>query len=228
MAAVLAPQQHQNLLQRRMSQTYYSQPSDMTFMPSHSFLDRTDSQSYPRYAGIPATEPQMTSSLGRFQTFPQSQLDLNSMNFVQHSDTLQSQVTAPSQPSALALDTAFANSFPYHMSYGGSMSAVPQYNHHSSDQWTANTEYVPMSAPATSMRNSSMSTFNSSPIIKSEEDCQQSIHMPYATSMVPRSLVDLVDMDETEGVTSSTDIDVLMKAIQSKEQGSGEESRRVR
>jgi len=211
-----------------MNQTHYSQPTNMTFMPTHSFLDRSESQAYPRYADIPATEPQMTSNIGRFHAYPQSQMDVTNVNFLL-SGTPQSQVMATSHSNPLALDTAFANGFQYPMSFGSSMSAMPQLDHHSSNQWTANMDYVPMSAPATSMRNSSMSTFTSSPVIKSEEDtAQQPAHLTYGASTVPRSLVDSVDLDDIEGGTYSTSIDVLMKAIQSKEKGKEDESRRVR
>lgn len=208
-----------------MNQPHYSQAVSVGYMPTHDFMDRQDSQAYVRHTDVPSTEPQMMSNIPRYQPFSQSQMDID---FLQSTHT-HPQAMPPSQPAPLALNTAFATNFQYPISYGGSVSAMPQFDHHSSNQWAPSMEYVPMSAPASHMRNSSMSTFSSSPVIKSEESSPlQPLQVAYGSSTVPRSF-EMVDLEESRGSPHSTNIDVLMKAIQSKSKsGNEDESRRVR
>lgn len=237
MAAVLPPQHSQNLLQRRMNQAQYSQPTGIDFMPTnHGFDVQTGSQGQlqPRNDLLSATEHQFGSNIGRFQSFPQPHANVNGVPLYPP-ETPQSSILAQSQSAPLVLDTDFANSFQYPMSFSSSMSALPQLGPHTntSPHWGSNIDYVPMSAPATQMRNDSMSAFSSSPTIKSEEDSiLQAMHEPHGVSAVPRTLsgsqsFDSGDSADAQGDAFHTSIDVLMKAIQSRTKGHSDHSRRV-
>ena len=120
----------------------------------------------------------------------------------------------------LTLDTSFSSAYNMSMAYQNSMPVSDMSNMHHPSMWHANVDYMPVvAAPATHMRNNSLSTMSSSPIVKSEERSPvQPTHMFYEPLADASQLGSSspVDSDSSPVASFSTDVDTLMKAIQAK------------
>ena len=230
MAAVLSPIQSDGMLQRRYNQAeQYPSAMNMGFVPQYgiphgagpSMMDPSQAYNVPRQFHPAINNQQIPMNLNHdiYHSQPTP-----GVNFYSHS----THVMPPAPAESLALDTSFAQGFSNPMNFNGSMSALPLQIDHNSG-WPSHVNYMPMSAPASGMRTSSMSAFSSSPIIKSEEEHSpvQAQRMFYDASGFATSQPDVSSFDalELEGTNYSTDVDVLMKAIQSK--GADEQTQQV-
>jgi len=133
----------------------------------------------------------------------------------------------------LSLDTSLTDSFNYPVSYDGGMPFVPEM--HDTHSWSTDMNYTPVSASSTStyMTGDSMSsTFSSSPIIKSEEQSPSHPFQSFYDTAPSYSSLQLGQpssgsSEDVDGINHSTDIDVLMRAIQSKAGESEHQAREV-
>lgn len=179
--------------------------------PSHDF------NAYRRFSTAVDSQQQMPSNVSAYH-------NTNNVNLFPHTPRVMPHAPADN----LVLDTSIANSFHHPMAFNGSVSALPLQIDHNQHVWPQPINYMPMSAPGSTMRGNSLSTFSSSPIIKSEEEQSpvqrnQAFYNPsgFTASSHPE-LSNLASL-ESEGINFSTDVDVLMRAIQSKGSGNDEQ-----
>lgn len=204
MAAVLPPKSPSSLLQRRLSQAQYSSIEMAGLMSTFNMSFRPDAAA----ANLPQTYS--------FSNHQQNQVP-NKAQPMAPSD-LVNPLAVQSHPSA-NLDGSF--SMPYGLGAGftgGSFGSL---------SWPPAPLGRPFSGqPGLLMRNQSSSSTESEPYIKLEEDSQvqpcQVLYDASAYSTSPGSASPMDSSDESRPSVSATDIDTLMKAIQSKDRSTDE------
>lgn len=126
--------------------------------------------------------------------------------------------TMPYSDSTIAVDTThFTNPYNLATSFTASMPTLAQMNHMSSWQSYSNMPVVPMAS--THIRSDSLTSLETcTPMIKSEESPIQPSQVFYDTPPYSSQgeLSSPTSSDDSKATNFSTDVDTLMKAIQSK------------
>ncbi|KAK4955442.1 DNA-binding transcription factor [Elasticomyces elasticus] len=196
-ATVISQAQPGGLLQRRLSQSQYASQFDLTGLMST--YNMTFKPSMP-----------MADSTMSLECFDVSLPNFPNSGFAP---------TAIYSNAGLGLDTSFTN--PYNLAQDANFMEPTLSNLSQSATWSSSSNFMGTPAPVDSDRRSSLSSMTGSPCVKTEAHSPiQPLQMFYDPSPYSSQTDDLnesspVDSDDS-GVVFSTDVDVLMKAIQAK------------
>ncbi|GAB7357253.1 hypothetical protein MBLNU459_g8230t3 [Dothideomycetes sp. NU459] len=216
MADVLPHSQGDLLRRRRMSFAKQSSCFDMNQFMDYNMNLRPSMGS--AHASIPASNSSfITAEPGTLSS------DFDSMPISMNVNTYPQASMVPStmafNANSLALDTRFTNPYNLATSFNAGLAAMPQM-----DQPAAWPQYEsrPMAAlDTTHMRNDSFSSYESCPpLIKSEDEQSpiQPSQMFYNAPVYSGNLEESspTSSDDSTSANFSTDVDILMKAIQTK------------
>lgn len=223
MTTLLAQPSAGSLLgRRRESNTQYS-PSMAPYMPTYNMSLKSPMAQHP--AQIPMSHPHFIP----IQTQPGSEMDaMMDINAFSQSNMVPN--TMAFNNSTMALDTSYTNPYNLATTFNASMPVMPP-QMESLPQWQT-FDSMPMPHLNTHMRSESQSSLESCPpLIKSEDEQSPILPSQAFYSTPPYSMQadssSPTGSDDSSNLTFSTDIDTLMKAIQSKGSNSSEPQQKV-
>lgn len=196
-------------MQRRLSQAQSHCLMNMAgFMDSYN-MNFKSSMAAPE----PMLRPE-SMSLAEHGSFDNMSFYMSNINFFCPPNMASN--VMPYMGGPLAIDTTFTNPYNLASPFNGTVPAMPQMDQ--IPTWQPSFDCASLESANNHTRNNSLSSFSSSPVIKSEGQSPIQPSQMFFDASAYSSQLDSSPTDSDDGslVAFSTDVDTLMKAIQAK------------